>query len=369
MATPAGTLRDRLIVEPISKRTIEFETETFTLDRLYMSMTGPSTRHPNLKLLPNEPQQVVWLTGIEATVVDGENHAPISPEFFCHANLTFDPKLTSPARHNMAFANQTNMDWRFFTLVPGRMSLHLPPGFGMPLYSDTPLDFFSMSLNQNVTDKTVRVRFENRIEFVRNADLTSPMRAVFRRALYVLEPIASSGIEKLGKHSEASHPGEGCADPNMEHSLSSPLPETATSSIGRTATKAGILEEFGDDVTIHWLVPPGVHSYTTPVSKQLKLSQPTSLHYATGHLHPFATAIELYDRTIMKTVVRLKARDFSDRLGVEQMEELSSTEGILLYPDHEYELRADYNNRTPKETDAMAILYLYFAEPQFVPPA
>src|SRR5579862_1226929 len=125
---------------------IEIVSKPYTLDKIYMSMTGPSGNHPVTCLLPHEKPQLVWLTGLQTEVLDADNRQAISPEFCCHANLTFDPKRISPDQHNAEFDNSTHMDWRFFTLVPGRLQESLPPGYGMPVRSDTPLDFFTMSL-------------------------------------------------------------------------------------------------------------------------------------------------------------------------------------------------------------------------------
>jgi hypothetical protein len=37
----------------------------------------------------------------------------------------------------------------------------------------------------------------------------------------------------------------------------------------------------------------------------------------------------------------------------------SSTEGFVLYPDHEYEIESVYDNRSDAPVDAMAVMYLY----------
>ncbi len=38
----------------------------------------------------------------------------------------------------------------------------------------------------------------------------------------------------------------------------------------------------------------------------------------------------------------------------------SSVEGFRVYPDHEYEMEAFYDNTTQHDVDAMAVIYLYF---------
>ncbi len=73
----------------------------------------------------------------------------LSDEFFCHSNLTFCPQSTTPEDHNAAFEQPKHMEWRLFTLVPGRMQVNLPSGFGIPIKGATQVDYFTMALNQN----------------------------------------------------------------------------------------------------------------------------------------------------------------------------------------------------------------------------
>jgi hypothetical protein len=47
------------------------------------------------------------------------------------------------------------------------------------------------------------------------------------------------------------------------------------------------------------------------------------------------------------------------------MGEFRSAGGIVVDPSHQYELRAEYNNTTSKDVDAMAIMYLYLLENDF----
>ena len=338
---------------------VEVVSKPYTLDKIYLSMTGPSGNHPVTSLLPHEKPQLVWLTGLRTEVLDADSRQTISPEFCCHANLTFDPQRISPEKHNAEFANSTHMDWRFFTLVPGRLQESLPAGFGMPVLSDTPLDFFTMSLNLNVPDHAVKVRFKTTIDFVRNADVTTPMKPLFRRSLYVVQPLAGSGMEHMKMCVSMSHPGEGCVEP---------MATNATA--GVVSTKDGVQGQFGNDVTYHWMVPPGRHSYRVKITaNQWNVAASTTLHYATAHLHPYGESLELFDLTTAQSVLKIAAEDFRDKVGVAHMGEFQSERGLVINPAHQYELRAEYNNTSSASVDAMAILYLYLLENDFHYPA
>ncbi|HYV51318.1 MAG TPA: hypothetical protein VE910_05395 [Dongiaceae bacterium] len=312
--------------------------QTYTLDRIYHSMQGPYGILGDIELEREDPKKVVWITGVETTVMGKDGETAISPEFFCHANLTLSEKGNTPDAHNASFGGETHLDWRLFTLVPGRLSQHLPEGFGVPVLGGEPLDFLAMSLNQNVTDRTVLARFRTKVFYV--PDGVRPMHAVFRRALYGYEQMGH-GV-KEGACMGGSHPGQACG----------PFQ-------GRTASKHGFVQSVGPEKTIHWLVSPGEYEAHTPVDDQLNLPFDTTVHYVTGHLHPFGVSLALRDLTTDETLFTIKAQDWNDRLGVADMDEISSPEGIALHHDHKYELVTVYNNTTPADIDAMSILYLY----------
>ncbi len=312
--------------------------QTYTLDRIYHSMQGPYGVLEGIKLEGQDPKKLLWVTGIETTVMGKDGETAISPEFFCHANLTLGEKGNTPEAHNTAFGGETHLDWRLFTLVPGRLSQHLPDGFGVPVHGGETLDFLAMSLNQNVADRTVLARFRTKVSYV--PDGVQPMHPVFRRALYGYEPMGHAVTD--GACTAGSHPGQACG----------PFQ-------GRTASPHGFVQSVGPEKTIHWLISPGEYESHTPVDDQLDLPFDTTVHYVTGHLHPFGVSLALRDLTTNETLFSIKASDWDDRLGVAHMDEISSPEGIPLHRDHKYELVTVYNNTTKSDIDAMSILYIY----------
>jgi len=312
--------------------------QTYTLDRIYHSMQGPYGVLGDIKLEHENPNGLIWVTGVETTVMGKDGETAISPEFFCHANLTLSEKGNTPEAHNASFGGDTHLDWRLFTLVPGRLSQHLPEGFGVPVHGGEPLDFLAMSLNQNVTDRTVLARFRTKVFYV--PDGARPMHPVFRRALYGYEPMGHA--VKDGACMGGSHPGQACG----------PFQ-------GRTASSHGFVQSVGPEKTIHWLVSPGEYESHTPIDDQLDLPFDTTVHYVTGHLHPFGVSLALRDLTTNETLFTIYAKDWDDKLGVAQMDEISSPEGIPLHHDHKYELVTVYNNTTKADIDAMSILYIY----------
>lgn len=365
---------------------LQFVSRSYMLDQVYGSMQGPSGNHPAIGLMPDRPaDETVWLTGIETQVVDAQNQQPISNEYFCHSNLTLNPEASSPEKHNKFFATPTHAEWRFFTLVPGRMSVRLPEGFGIPIRCGTPIDYFTMSLNQNPGHPQRAVRMQTTLSGRSNDGPGRAPRPLFRRAVYIYqqhEPLKKKPVP-AAKNS-GTHEGELCAEdcktqqtgrtpsralvvespkPPAPSTLPTPAPKPPAHP-GETccvenASRDGVLMRFGRQNTVHWMVPPGKHIYRTEVSEQLELPFDTSVHYVTGHLHPFGKNMRLVDMQSGATLFEIKAECFNDRLGVAQMSEISSREGVRLSKAGRYELLAEYENTQDKPIDAMAILYLY----------
>lgn len=319
----------------------------YRLDKIYRSMEGPWSVQGRIQLATARKSRVQWITGLETEVVDATEQTPVSQEFFCHANLTFAENSGTPDRYNQQLGGKTHLDWRLFTLVPGQLSIHLPPGFGVPVPSDAPLDYVTMSLNLNPRNEVVNVRIRTKVHTISGDQPDAPTKALFRRALYVLEHESESGkiahacIAKPG----VQHMGAGCGELTKVN-----LPNGSTA-----LTPAEAL-------TNHWTVPAGNHIYKMDVTPQLNLPFDTTIHYATIHVHPFARGMELRDLTTDQTILRLNSRDWPDRVGVAHVDEFRSVAGIPILRSHRYELAVEYDNTSNFTTDAMAILYLYLLE-------
>lgn len=343
----------------------------YHLDKVYKSMQGPSGNQPRLRLIENAPaDETVYITGVESRVVDGDSFEPTSNEFYCHANLTLCPDTTTPEKHNASLGGGTHTDWRLFTLVPGRWGIHFPEGFGIPIKNATEVDFFTMSLNQNpgLPERSIRMRTT-----ITGRRAGARLRPLFRRALCVYQQYAGDKSQvKLAADPHANkHQGAQCAaDCKRKQLGDTPSTFGELASLGKpehpgrsccvaNASRDGVLKRFGRENTIHWMVPPGKHSYRTEVTPQLNLPFSTTLHYVTGHLHPFGKSMRLVDMDTGKTVCEITSRNRTDRLGVVWMSEIKSQQGIPLRKDGRYELVADYDNTTDAPIDAMAILYVY----------
>jgi hypothetical protein len=233
------------------------------------------------------------------------------------------------------------------------MRINLPEGFGIPVSSTEKFDFFSMSLNLNEPKPNFDLRFKSHISYVPEQQLPGKMKPLFMRGLYVVVPLlkATNGLPEAICAVPGSTPlngrltsqGMSCAPPSM------------------TASTGGVR---GTN-TLHWMVPPGRHTYSCDVTEQMNLSFDTTLHYATGHMHPFGERLTLINKTTGETVVEIRSKDYAGRKGVQHMDELSFAEGVAVYREHQYELVTTYNNPTDQPTDVMGIFYAYLFDKRF----
>jgi len=323
---------------------VSLMSDPYRLDKIYRSMEGPWSIQSGIQLASVKKSRVQWITGLETEVVDATKDTPISQEFFCHSNLTFAEHGAPPERYNKELGGKTHLDWRLFTLVPGQLSIEFPPGFGVPVPSDAPLDYVTMSLNLNARNQVMNVRFRTNVHTISADQPGAPTKALFRRALYVLRPATESlhGGHACMAKPGAQHLGAGCGELSKVNLTNGSAP--------------------GEAPTNHWIVPPGRHTYKTEITPQLNLPFDTTIHYATIHVHPFARGMELRDLTTGQTILRLNSQDWPDRIGVAHVEEFKSNDGIPILLNHRYELVVEYDNTSDSNTDAMAILYLYLLE-------
>jgi hypothetical protein len=315
--------------------------EPYLIDRIFESMKGPVSTQYGIHLLSaGEPTQLLWITTIRTDVVGADGKTPQSSEFFCHSNLSFARSGRLQRDADGAFTAVP--DLRLATLVPGHLEIGLPDGFGIPVYSDEPLDYFGMALSLNQVEVPTQIRFKTTMSFVRDAAASrkSVMRPLFRRALYGYEAPSGAG-DPATAHAGHAGTSEGSS---MAQPALGPLPPSAQ---------------------IHWTIPPGRYEGTVSVTDQLGALEDTTIHYATAHLHPYARSVSLIDRTTRTVVVTIRSRDRDGRRGVDVMDEFHSDAGIPIDRSHQYDLVTVYENTTSGPVDAMSIMYLYMVDNRF----
>ena len=109
-------------------------------------------------------------------------------------------------------------------------------------------------------------------------------------------------------------------------------------------------------------MPPGREERRTLVTSLLGIFFDTKIHSIATHLHPFAESLTLRDLTTGKTLFEAGAGAPDQGLGLAWVDSYTSTEGIPVFADHDYEMVSVYDNTSGEDQDAMAVFVLYLED-------
>ncbi|HVT44959.1 MAG TPA: peptidylprolyl isomerase [Thermoanaerobaculia bacterium] len=345
MKRPAGVAFLLLIFAlPLAAEQVAYQTKTvlspvYTIDRKFKSMEGPQSSEP-VYLVEGDTPELLWLIGVSTVMVGEDGVKRQRPELMCHVNLDLDV-----AAHREIFGWTKSTNARIVTLSQGQLSARYPDGFGMPIMSHEPLLMTTQVLNHNIEKPNLKVRHKVTFEFVRDRDLKTPLRPLFNTGIFGMALV--EGPDGIFGRSLEEPAGE-------EHGTSCMIGTQAPNAMGGSEYR----DAMGRIFTGHWVVKPGREVNHTNVTKFLGLPFDTTLHYAAVHLHPYAESLELRDLTTGETVFKSRAKGPRRGIGLTHVESFTSSEGIFLYKDHQYELISVYNNTTKNEQDSMAVMYL-----------
>jgi len=325
---------------PLPVREVSLFSDTYSVDRVYRSMTGPASVR-RFSFDRQGPPRLVWITGYRAEIV-GADQRPLSAEFMCHSNLDF----TDGQEHADLVRDGNRTVRRLFTASQGQMEVVFPEGYGIPVVSNERFDLTTQVLNLNRQDQAFDVRHRTTLQFVLDEEAGRPMKPLYQFALQSM--VLLDGPDGFPGVPEGTGHGSSCA--------------VGEAAMGETA----IGDAFGRKFAAHWVVEPGRHVYHTPVTQMVKIpAESTTVHFIAVHLHPFAESLELRDWTTGETVFRSRARNQEGSIGLRHVDTFASEEGLVMYRDHGYELIATYDNTSGEPQDSMAVMYLYAADPVF----
>ncbi len=328
--------------------------KVYTIDRKYRSMEGPSSVQ-RVTLGESAQPELLWIVGIRTEMVGEDGKTPQLPELMCHVNVDLDA-----AKHQAVFDFRRTTSPRLMTLSQGMLQAKLPAGFGFPISSNEPLVLFTQVLNHNIEHpKNLLVRHRVTFEYVRDADLTEPMKPLFNVgasgmvqldnnpiALASMMPSASEGM------SEMEHTGANCI-------VGARAPQAVSSA-------ADYIDPSGRKMTGHWIVPPGRQTNASDITWFMQLPYDTRVHYAAFHLHPFAESLAVRDNTSGATIMKAGTKNPPEGVGLIHVDTFSSVEGVPMFRNHKYDLVSVYNNPTKANADSMASVFLGMDDPEFV---
>lgn len=298
---------------PPRSSTWEHTTSPYYLSKVSTSMNGPNEVLTGISLGSGGENELLWLTGYEAVVVD-EAGNPESQEFMCHGSLFID---SSVRNYRQALGTRKYGSRHLFTLAQGAQRIEFPPGFALPFPASQRIQLKSMALNLNPEHIGKQVRHRIRAEFLEDSK-------IWKRPtpLFMVEAAAGVQVPAPGKP-------------------------------GKTLFRG------------HWMVPPGEQTNVSDITDMLALPFDTRAYYVTAHLHPLARWQELRDKTTGEAILRIHARTSADGFRLEEVIPYCSTEGLPLYKDHRYELVTRYNNTRNEPYSVMSNIYLYCEDKEF----
>lgn len=310
---------------------------------------------------PGRKRELYWFKGMKLEVVDENGKTMPSAEFICHLNLDVNRDF----RNKVFTEGQRCINERIFTITQGQTDMCFPEGFAVPAASDEEWTVLFQAANRS-TDQHRRLKHRCTMYFIRDSELVYPVKAL---SWYV--PFGTVVVDKNTAEAEAAEQHHG--------------PACIVSSDGVTAPNSAPLtvftDPFGRKVAGHWVVPPGINWYHTPLSgnwDQVFASQERKVHFVWTHIHPCCTEVSLVscgppanpqEPSVRAPVYTIKsATDTRGKILIEKIETLHSKEGIVLPANQHYELASCYDNTTNQPLDSMVTQGIFFEDNTFARP-
>jgi hypothetical protein len=328
--------------------------DTMRINKIMRSMEGPYniTNFTFEKgIFNNFFPQLIWLTGYQLDVIDVNTNKKISDDYMCHNNMNIVDKNSVPWK----LETQGN-NTRLFTLTEGQTQLKLPRGYGIPVLSNQKLELVSQVLNHNIADTNFLVRQKIKITYIKEIEAGLSMKPVYQQSAFVTKFVSGP----------TGNFGEPIIIPTKINSNSQACETENMLSCGIEKPELGIFNPFQDQYgrlfTGHWKFNPGKEVLVTNVSKMMNIKHIKKAYYVSVHVHPFCKSLSLYDATTKDTILKVYAKSFTHKIGLENIEQFTFENGLTFYPNHKYQLVSYYYNPTQDIHTAMATMFLYMDE-------
>ena len=310
------------------KNSTSYITPTFVIDNIYKSMEGPRT-YNNFQL-DYSRDNLVWITSFKTQVVSTNENDTLSNDYVCHTNIDYyDGEHYSRWGLDSRIGSQYP---RLTSMSNGIEDYEFPKGYGFPVFTNETFLLTTQSLNHNIQNLEFSIKHKVKIGFKEHSKLMKPLMS---KTIYIMLPY------------DKKNPFQGPTEINPNACL--PV-DTKNHSY---------VDEDGNSLSGHWVIFPGKMTSRYDVTHQLNLKDSTSLHHIAVHLHPFAETLSFRDKTIDSTLFKSIAKNYDNRIGLSDVSYFSSKEGLMLYPDHKYELVLTSNNTSGKTQDMMASMFVF----------
>lgn len=303
-------------------------TPTFVIDNIYKSMEGPSATIP-FRIDPTK-SDLVWLHAFETNAMSTNEKDLLSNDYICHTNINYyDGEHYTRWILNERVGEQYP---RLTSLSNGIEAFQFPEGFGFPVFTNENLFLATQALNHNIKGDAFSVKHKVTLGYKKHSP---EMKPLMPRTLFIMLPY----------NSNKPYEGPTNQDPNM--------------CLPVDTKQHSYVDDSGQHLSGHWVVFKGKATYQYDVTKQLRLKDSTTMHHIAVHLHPFAETMELRDKTLDTTLFVSIAENHKDKIGLKKVSYFSSVDGIMLYPDHNYELVLKVNNTSDVNQDMMGSMFVF----------
>ncbi|WP_296383202.1 hypothetical protein [Winogradskyella sp.] len=312
----------------IENNSVSLITPTLVVDQVYKSMEGPKVMR-SFQINPKN-DDLVWITSFETKAISTNEVDRLSNDYVCHTNIDFyDGEHYSRWNLNERIGQHYP---RLTSMSNGIETYKFPKGFGFPVFENENLFLSTQALNHNIKSEPFSVKHKVTLGYQPN---DKKMKSLQSKTVFVMLPY------------DANNPFQGPTENNPNMCL--PV-ETGNHSYKN---------KDGESLSGHWVVFPGRETYSYDITQQLQLKDSTTMHHIATHLHPYAETLTLKDKTMDSVLFTSKAENYTDKIGLKSVSTFSSEEGVMLYPDHNYELVLKTNNTSDVNQDMMASMFVF----------
>jgi hypothetical protein len=304
----------------------------------------------------HQKRELLWLKSVKIEMLDENNQPLPDAAFFCHATIDVDLNF----RDEVFPDSEHPANMRHIVLTQGQTQFAFPNGFALPVASDESWNFVFQTINRT-SEVPRRVKERCVLTFVKDSELVYPIKALFWYYPMVNVVIDRNSRDRIN----AEH--RSCPDCSAI-SDGVPAPSSMRNMI--------FTDKLGRSEIGHWVVPPGVHTYSSPINSIQSKSNltfaasNTDIHLVLTHVHPFCEKCVLIQHANgeSKDIVTVRAKTNEKDLMLTEIDTVSSVQGIPLEAGKNYELQATYNNTSSQPQDSMAGMALYCTDNRFVRP-
>ncbi|UPQ79266.1 hypothetical protein M0M57_00135 [Flavobacterium azooxidireducens] len=300
---------------------------TFIVDDIYKSMEGPKASN---YVMLSQDSTLLWITGFKVVAQDAKTGEKMSNDFICHMNVDMnDSKYYS----NFGLEDRIGKQYpRLTSLSHGMETFDFPKGYGVPMKGNDLLFVTTQTLNHNIKDAYYKVKHQVSITYQEDKNI----KPLMSKTAFIMLP-----YDKYDPYKSPIDPGADFCIPveTKNHSYD---------------------DGSGNKLSGHWVIPIGKNTYRSDINHQLGIKDSLRLHAAAIHVHPFATRIMLFNKTTQKPVFVSEVINHKNSIGLTNIENYTSKEGIWLYENQEYEIVLEVNNTSKEEQDMMGSMFLFF---------